>query len=967
MLTALLLAVSGTATAANLADLVAGDLVITEVMFDPAAVSYYRGQWFEVYNNAGSSVDLNGLEVADDNGLAFTIGSSVTVAAGEYALLAVRDNAAINGGLPTVDYRYSSTDLVLNASSDTLTLQYDGTTIDTISYDVDAGYPGGGGTALSLDPTGLTAAANDSSGGWCIAESTYGDGDFGTPGSANDSCPVGIASLLAGELLVTEVMDTSSAVSDHRGEWLEVYNSSSLTVDLDGLEISSDTGELFVVSESIPLRPGEYALFAARDNTAINGGLPTVDERYIFKADISLGRTDSLSLSDGATVFDDVSWDTTNYPSTAGVAKNLASNSYSEAGNDDSTSWCAALSSYGDGDLGTPAADNSDCEADSDGDGYDEDVDCDDDNDAINPGASEVCDGVDNDCDGDIDEVGASDATTWYADTDNDKFGDPASTVDSCERPVGYRANADDCDDSDALVGKAGAAFTDADDDGYGDPSSPATACAGEVGFSDNSDDCDDNAPDISPAAAEVCDDGIDSDCDGLDTNACTQDLSTADAALLGNSENEAAGFALSSGDINGDGVDDVIIGARLNNDFGALSGATYVVFGPVSGQLDLSVGADGAFYGEAADDTSGVGVGGGGDVDGDGFGDFLIGAQGDDDAASDAGAAYVIYGAASMSGDLSLEAKLTGSAASDGAGRSVAVVGDVDQDGFDDILVGAPEHDTTSLVNAGAAYLIYGPATSASLSTADTIFEGAGAQDFAGYTVAAAGDVDGDGGADLLIGAYRADPTSFNEGSVYLVTGTSSGTIALSGATARFDGAASSDQAGEGAIAAAGDVNGDGFADLIIGAQRSDPASIADAGAAYLVYGPFSGSLDLSSADAIFTGLEAGDNAGRSVSSAGDYDQDGIDDILIGSKQDDTAGTDAGAAYLYFGPATGTTSLATADVAFTGAVAGDEAGITVGSADVNGDGAPDVMVGAHLDSSLTLQGGGVYLLFNDN
>ena len=966
MLTPLLLSLIGSASALTVDELSSGDLVITEIMSNPAAVSYYRGQWFEVYNNAGADVDLSGLEIADASGVVFTVDSTVSVASGGYTLLAVRSNSAINGNLPTVDYTYSVSALTLNTRTETIALQYDGTTIDSVTYDTSSGYPSESGSSLSLSPMALTAAGNDSSSNWCISSSTYGDGDYGTPGASNDSCPIGLSSVLSGELLITEVMDSPAAVSNNKGEWFEVYNNSTLTIDLSGLEVSDSAGYLFVVDESVTLRPGGFALFATRSNTTLNGGLPEVDDRFVFKVDLNLLRTGDLSLSSGATIFDSISWDTISYPSTLGVAKHLAIDNFSSSDNDSSSSWCGALTTYGDGDFGTPRGENSDCDSDSDGDGYEEGEDCDDNDSSINPDAAEICDNIDNNCDGEIDEASATDATIWYADLDNDKFGDPASSVAACTRPLGYRSNNTDCDDTTAKVTKAGSLFIDADGDGYGDPASTGTACTGTTGYSTNSSDCNDGDSAISPDAVEICDDGIDSDCDGADTNACTQDLATADAILLGSSSGEASGYTLSSSDVNGDGFDDAIIGARLNSDIATYAGATYVVLGPVSGSLDLS-SADAIFTGESADDVASVGISGRGDMDGDGFQDIAIGALGDDDIATDAGAAYVIYGPSTGTSSLSAAIKLTGETASDKAGRSVALVGDVNQDGNDDLLVGAPEYDTTSLTNTGAAYLLYGPISSGSLSGASTIYEGAAAADFTGYTVSAAGDVDGDGGADLLIGAYRADPTTFNEGSTYLVTGTATGSVSLSTATARFNGEASSDQSGEAAISAAGDVNGDGYGDIIIGAQRNDPGSLTDAGAAYLLYGPFSGTLSLSSASAIFTGISASDNAGRAVSGGSDYNLDGNDDILIGAKKDDSAGTEAGAAFLYFGPATGTTSLATADVTFTGAAAGDEAGITVGFADINGDNKPDVLVGAHQESTGTSVGGATYILFNDN
>jgi hypothetical protein len=157
---------------------------------------------------------------------------------------------------------------------------------------------------------------------------------------------------------------------------------------------------------------------------------------------------------------------------------------------------------------------------DADGDASPDEVDCDDTDPEIHPEADETCDGVDNDCDGDVDEDDAVDARTWYPDTDGDGQGDPdGPTTTACETPSGYSANAIDCDDTDPTVfhGAEETAYdgidqdcddadlTDVDEDGF-----DSTAVAG-------GDDCDDEDPAVNPAATETWYDGVDADCDGAD------------------------------------------------------------------------------------------------------------------------------------------------------------------------------------------------------------------------------------------------------------------------------------------------------------------------------------------------------------------------------------------------------------------------------------------------------------------
>jgi hypothetical protein len=383
-----------------------------------------------------------------------------------------------------------------------------------------------------------------------------------------------------------------------------------------------------------------------------------------------------------------------------------------------------------------------------------------------------------------------------------------------------------------------------------------------------------------------------------------------------------------SAGDVNGDGYSDLIVGASrtdspLSTALG--EGAAFVYYGSPAGITAVEGTQDWAGWGLGHAHYYGRSVAGVGDLNGDGFGDVVIGAH-------TWHRAEVLMGSPTGLPDSTEATMLLAPPQADysGFGQVVGPAGDVDGDGLADVVIGAYWR-TDPEFREGAAYVYYGSARPSVV--ADQATAGWTAGDDYGLAVASPGDVDGDGYDDFAVGAPHADG---DRGTVYLFAGAPEGPSSV--ASWSSSGGQTGGEYGA-TVAAAGDVHGDGYADLAIGAPGWD----GDSGAVFLFSGDPAG-LD-ATADVQLTSPQAGSRFGEALASAGDTDRDGRMDLLVGAPSWHAGAGGEGRADLFAGSATGLQTLPTWTL--EGVSADDGLGTSVaGAGDVNGDGYADVLLG---------------------
>ena len=446
---------------------------------------------------------------------------------------------------------------------------------------------------------------------------------------------------------------------------------------------------------------------------------------------------------------------------------------------------------------------------------------------------------IDSDLDGVINSVdcaptapsapGAS-GRSWFLDGDGDGHGDPSSRVDACDPPADgadWVLSGDDCNDADADVFETVTGFRDQDGDGFGRGFFLVTLCDQGDRLAELPGDCEDEDPSVYPGAEAVCGNGLDDDCDGLadcDPPEGQQSAADADALWSGEGEQALGATVAVPGDVDGDGFEDVVVGAPDGR------GAAYVIMGPFDGAGDMDRAASARLVGSEGS-AAGSALAGAGDVDGDGYDDFLVGAPG-----GLGGLAVLVYGpmrAVAEAGDEAelstvsmdmVELRLNVDDAME-AGAALAAPGDLrGNDGVSDLVVAAP--------GAGAIYVVRGPVNS-DVSLGDDggvqVISGPTTLDL-GRGLSTVGDLDGDGRAELAVGAPGYNDSMMGSfrgeegaGAVYLFFET--GNLVVDDADCVIYG--EEDEARFGSVLAdGGDIDGDGLGDLGVAAPEADGSS---------------------------------------------------------------------------------------------------------------------------------------------
>ena len=340
-----------------------GGLVITEIMnreWDNDADK----DWIEVLNVSGASIDPGFWLLREGPNRQWYMPAATPIPDGGIALFAASADPNLNGGLPTPNLSWGSL-IGLNTYSDELTLvSVLGETVDVVSYSLGAGFPVQQGSAQALDSPFLDAVSNDDGLNWCPSYAPpYGSGpDTGTPGAPNSPCTVFGSGAVAGDLVITEVMQSPSG-DDENKEWFEVKNTTGSSIDLQGWTVSDDGGTPQIITESVVIPGNGYAVIGNTYDPLLNGGLAVDLALYTW---LNLGNeSDDVSIeSPEGTEIDWVAWDDgATFPDPLAASMSLDPGSTGASLNDVGANWCESPAPpYGpEVDLGSPGAANPTC------------------------------------------------------------------------------------------------------------------------------------------------------------------------------------------------------------------------------------------------------------------------------------------------------------------------------------------------------------------------------------------------------------------------------------------------------------------------------------------------------------------------------------------------------------------------------------------------------------------------------
>ena len=636
-------------------------------------------------------------------------------------------------------------------------------------------------------------------------------------------------------------------------------------------------------------------------------------------------------------------------------------------------------------------------EPDADLDGFTAaDGDCDDLNAGVHPGATETCDGLDNNCDSIADE-GLD--RTFYADTDGDGFGDPDAIVEDCKQTEGLVVSAGDCNDRDVSihpnagelcdqanvdedcdglfgaddpdVADARVFYVDVDGDGYGGAGSmPTTACEQPTGTVTNDYDCSDDNPLVNPSRLEACDGEVrDDDCDGLVDDADPESLKTeywpdTDRDTFGDATLAAtytcfdlttSGFVL-----NGEDCDDQV--SAVNPDALELCGPDHVD-DDCDNRIDEADSDTTTYNWYVDDDADGYGANGTIPV----WTCQIIEGSAPRSGDCDDGDASLNPGVDELCNASEIDEDCDGKVdEADPETPPVDYYIDTDGDGFgesatlyvtcDDVTgyvtAGGDCDETEADVNPDAfddcedgvdndcdGGIDNCQIDPLSMLDADTIIVGDSSYMYSSNRVVNVGDINGDGNGDVAISTYNSGTYYYGKSSIFF--GPVAGSTSLSSSDVDLTGAYSYEYFGY-AVAGGRDPNGDGAADMIVSGQYNNKA--------YVFYGPITADTSATSADADITGVGSSDYLGKVVAMSADWDGDTLGETIAFAPYATRAAgfTYSGVAYVWSGPLSGSISASSADYQFGGSGAYDELGYTdalqkVDLGDMDGDGTHDL------------------------
>lgn len=647
-----------------------------------------------------------------------------------------------------------------------------------------------------------------------------------------------------GAVILSELMIDPDEVADSAGEWMEVYNTTNQDISLMGWSVEGSDGNAFTVTDSVVVPAFGHAVFGVSADPASNGGVD-VDFAYDYNSFKLSNDEDDLTLMAGSLVMSELVYHEDDIELDEGRTINLDPAFMDQTSSGDLTYWCLSRSRYGDGDRGTPQEQNDACEDnDLDGDGYSRnDGDCDESDADINPDAVEDWDGEDNDCNNLTDDLEIDAAAVGYLHGQYSDF-------------LGYWqglsiGDLDDDGQEDILIG--GLNTQDYYYDG-GFHVVDGSAYSGYAGAADQNDyalvngasyynymsylprnlgDQDaDGVVDLFVVASDIYYSNLGNRAGGLFFGSSsfygTYDIGDADVLFTGASSYGLNHASVSQFDLDGDGMDELFYS---DNAHGSNVGVVYGMSASslVSGSTyDWSSDADYTWVGADSQDQHGSSLGGG-DIDADGYDDLLIAAPYADQGSADSGSVYLILGGASSSSDSDPEREAHVIFYGDDpknhlSRRSAPVVGDFDEDGKADVILAAP--DSQELYFFSDAGALSGKVNT---SSADATITGDGPAYF-GLSMDV-GDVDGDGEDDLLVGApdytdvsWYAGQYADEPGRVYLFTGDPTDYAFGSEADAQFTGRATGDLLG--ASVALGDISGDGLDDILVASPNEGTSS---------------------------------------------------------------------------------------------------------------------------------------------